>query len=266
MDHALLRTLMPALVAGHLPRNVRSFHYRICDGVPQVSSLGIRIDPRPFQGTVIAKTQEALIIKTGRASFAAAARALLSDDPAEGARIEVVPYARRRFDGQRVDAAEQTTEQMANSQTYTLSTVVLGSATVSLPLPKARCPELADLIQQLEQMPAPDGFRRIVHLLVDAGAHDFSTVDPAPEHIVDTPPAISFNVRTTRFTSQVIILYDRSMDLFVVELRRGGALVDRVDLVDFSSLSETLERLIDDGHWRRIQINILTRTRRSPPN
>lgn len=37
------------------------------------------------------------------------------------------------------------------------------------------------------EMPAPDGFRRITHMLVDAGAHDFTWVDPKPSRIIETP-------------------------------------------------------------------------------
>ena len=98
MDKDLLRTLLPALVSGHLPRGTRNFRYQVYDNTPLVSSFGIRVDPLPFQGTIIAKTDEAMLIKTGRISFAAVDRTLASLDPAEGTRVEVTPYARRRFD------------------------------------------------------------------------------------------------------------------------------------------------------------------------
>ena len=38
--------------------------------------------------------------------------------------------------------------------------------------------------EQLETLPAPDGYRRITHLLVDAGACDFTWVDPLPKDII----------------------------------------------------------------------------------
>jgi hypothetical protein len=43
-----------------------------------------------------------------------------------------------------------------------------------------------------------------------------------------------------------------------VELRRDGELVERVDEVFFDTLGETLERLIDDGSWRRIRVQCLS--------
>ena len=121
--------------------------------------------------------------------------------------------------------------------------------------------ELGQLIEQLEEMPAPDRFRRITHMLVDAGASDFTWVDPTPSKIIETPPAISFTVSTAKFEGRVTILYDRGGDTYVVELHRQNGesveLVDRHDEVYFDMLGEVLERLIDDGRWRQIDVSIL---------
>lgn len=261
MDKDALRTLLPALVSGHLPRNTRSFRYQIYDNTPLVSAFGIRIDPRPFQGKIIAKTDQALVIKTGRISFAAVDRSLANKDPAEGARVEVTPYARRRFDGLRADTPKEEVQQMEDGRTYTVHTIMLGK-NVALPLPKPRCPELAELIEQIENLPAPDGVS-VVNLLVDAGAREFSCVDPQPDAIVDTPPTISFDVASGKFSGRVSVIYDRALDLYLVELRRGTELVERVDQVCFDTLGATLEQLIDDGAWRRIQITVLGRNKPS---
>lgn len=261
MDHQSLRAHLPSLIAGHLPRNARRYYFRTYDGQPQISPLGLCIDPRPFQGTVIAKTDEALIVKTGRVAFAAIDRHLASADPEPGARVEVAPYARRDFSGARIDAPVEERHEMSNGQTYTVQKVSLGGRTVLLPLPPPRYPQLDDLKHQLEVLPAPDGFRTIVHLLVDAGAHAFSCVDPEPEDI-QTPPEIAFHVDTGKFVGQVAILYDRGLDLYAVELRDARVPVTRIDPVDFTSLGKTLEDLIDDGHWRHIQITVLGHTSR----
>jgi hypothetical protein len=249
---------MPTLVVGHVPSNVRSFKFNIFDGQPKVSTLGFHIDPKPFEGKVIATTDEAIVVKTGRAEFAVLDRALVTKVPDEGAKVQVEPYARRRFDGLRADTPEEETAFTADGKPYTVRRFVLGSAPAKLPIPEPRCPELQELIQQMEQLPAPDGFRRITHLLVDAGARDFTWVDPLPKDIIATPPAISFTVATAKFQGRVTVLYERGPDLYAVELRRDGELVDRVDEVFFDSLGGTLERLIDDGNWRRIRVRCLS--------
>jgi hypothetical protein len=264
MDTQAIRAQMPTLVSGHVPSNVRSFKFNIFDGQPKVSTLGFHIDPKAFEGKVIATTDEAIVVKTGRAEFAVLDRALVTEVPDEGAKVQVEPYARRRFDGQRADTPEEQTEFTADGQPYTVQRFVLGSAPAKLPIPEPRCPELQELIQQLEQLPAPDGFRRITHLLVDAGARDFTWVDPLPKDIIATPPAIGFTVATAKFQGCVTVLYERGLDLYAVELHRDGELVERVDEVFFDTLGETLERLIDDGSWRRIRVQCLSGSQGCP--
>jgi len=258
MDTQAIRAQMPTLVCGHVPRNIRSFKFNIFDGQPKISTLGFHIDPKPFAGKVIATTDEAIVVKTGRAEFAVLDRALVTEVPDEGAKVQVEPYARRRFDGQRADTPEEQTEFTADGRPFTVKRFVLGSAPAKLPIAEPRCPELQDLVNQLEQLPAPDGFRRITHLLVDAGARDITCVDPQPDDIIRTPPAISFSVTTTRFQGRVTVLYERGLDLYAVELHRSGELVERVDEVFSDALGETLERLIDDGSWRRIRVQCLS--------
>jgi len=257
MDHSAIRSQLPALVADHVPNNVRRFKFRIHDDKPAVSTLGFPIDPKPFQGKVIALTDEAVVVKLGRAEFAVLDRELVTVVPAIGTTVAVAPYARRRFDGLRVDTPDEEKHYTADGMAYTTRTVILGGNPVKLPVSEPRCLELADLIEQIEKLPAPDGFRRITHLLVDAGARDFETVDPAPYDIIKTPPAILFTVDSAKFKGRVTVRYDRGADLYAVELRQNGELVASNDEVYFDTLGNVLEDLIDDGQWRRIRIDVL---------
>lgn len=56
MDHQLIRQQLPTLVSGHVPSNARGFKFVIFDGEPKVSTMGFHIDPKPFEGKVIAST------------------------------------------------------------------------------------------------------------------------------------------------------------------------------------------------------------------
>ncbi len=257
MDRAAIRTQLQTLVASHVPRNARRYKYRVFDGQPQESTLGFTVDPQPFEGKVIAMTDEAIVVQTGRTEFAVVDRSLATEVPATGAKVLVKPYARRRFDGKRADTPEEKIESYGD-RTYSVKTMILGSAPAKLPIPEPRCSELKDLIQQMEELPAPDRFRRITHMLVDAGAKDFTWVDPLPSKIIETPPAISFTVATTKFEGRVTVLYDRGGDVYVIELHRDGERIERIDDVYFDMLGEVLERLIDDGRWRLIQIETLS--------
>jgi len=261
MDHNVIRSKLPSLVSGHVPHNARSFTFRIHDGIPQPSMLGFRMDPEPFEGKVVATCDDAIVVKTGRTTFAVLDRDLVTVVPAEGCKIRVTPYARHRFDGLRADTPEESVSQTADGTPYVVRTRILGKALAKLPVPAPQCPELADLIEQIEQLPAPDGFRSISHLLVDAQAKDFSLVDPEPDDIIRTPPAVSFVVETAKFAGQVTVLYDRAADVYVVELHRDGVVIERLDEVFFDELGGTLERLIDDGRWRQIHIEVLNLAR-----
>ncbi|VVO76583.1 hypothetical protein PS874_01444 [Pseudomonas fluorescens] len=122
MDTQAIRAQMPVLVAGHVPRNVRSFKFNIFDGQPKVSTWGFHIDPKPFEGKVIADTGEAIVVKIGRAEFAVLDRALLTEVPVEGAKVQVQPYARRRFDGLRADTPEERTEYASDGTPFKMHT------------------------------------------------------------------------------------------------------------------------------------------------
>ncbi|MDR2788129.1 MAG: GTPase [Candidatus Accumulibacter sp.] len=261
MDHAAIDAQMQKLASAFIPRNCRKFTYRIFDDQPKKSAWGFYIDPKPFEGKVVARTDDAIIVKNqGKQSeFSVLDRSLVTPEPGEGARVEVHPYARRRFDGERADTPREETRIGLDGKPYTLQTQVLGEAPAKLPIPEPRCFELRQLIEQLESLPAPDGFRNVTHLLVDAGATDFAWVDPKPADIIKTPPSISFSVSSAKFEGRVTVLYERGLDLYAVELSRDGERVERVDEVCFDDLGQVLERLIDDGEWRRIRVKILTR-------
>src|SRR3546814_15106387 len=101
--------------------------------------LGFRVDPSPFEGKVVAKTDEAIVVKTGRAEFAVLVRALITEVPEEGAKVEVIPYARRRFDGQRADTPEEVIEHTADGTPYKVQRMILGAAPATLPVAQPQC-------------------------------------------------------------------------------------------------------------------------------
>ncbi|HEV2680819.1 MAG TPA: GTPase [Rhodanobacter sp.] len=264
MNRSSIREQMPVLVAGHVPRNIRKFKFSCFDDQPMISTLGFQIDPKPFTGTVIATTAEAMVIKTGRAEFAVLDRQLATQVPTEGTKVMVQPYARHRFDGKRADTPEETTHFTADGQPYTVKSIILGTAPAKLPIATPQCPELQDMVQQLEQLPAPDGFRCITHMLVDANARDFEVVDPTPDDIIRTPPAIRFTVSSDKFIGRVAVLYNRGMDTYAIESRRDGAPVECiVKDVYFDDLGDVLAELIDDGQWRRIRVDVVAPPSRS---
>jgi hypothetical protein len=265
MDHATVRAALPVLVAKCLPANVRRLKFSIFDGQPLKSAMGFYVYPHPCEGTVIAVTASMIVIRTGRAQFTVIDPQLASQQPDVGARVKVTPYARRHFDGTRIDTPTPKIRQTSDGHPYTVQCFTLGGAITHLPVPPPRCAQLADLIEQLEKLPTPDGFRRISHLLVDAGAKDFTCVDPNDADIIRTPPAIRFTVSTAKFEGQVTVLYERGSDSYAIELNRDGELINRIDDVYAPELGHALESLIDDGSWRQIKIETISLARKPLP-
>jgi len=245
-----LKPEMPRLVSEHVPSNARRFSWILFNGKPNINSiLGVAVDPQPFEGKVAVLTDELIVVKRKRTEFAVLDRTLVTTVPQVGDTVIVTPYIRRRFDGERADRPEK-------------NVILIGQAPAKLPLPAPKCLELAELVQQLEELPAPDGFRRITHMLVDAQAKDFTWTDPDDENLISHPPAINFTVSTQKFDGQVSIVYDRGADAYVIELRQDGGLVKRVEDIYFDMLGEVLEHLIDDGSWRRIEV-VVTKAKAS---
>jgi hypothetical protein len=257
MDTDAIRARLPALIRGHVPHNVREVRCHFFDGTPMISMLGYFVDPEPFDGTVIARTNDVLVVKVGRAEFAVLDRELVTEAPDEGTDVHVTPYARRRFDGRRADTPERLTRVDPNGRSFITPLTLLGAAPAKLPIPAVRCPALKALIEVLEQVRAPDGFRCISHLLVDAGARDFRWIDPLPHDIVRTPPAIGFVVNTEKFAGHVTVLCEPAVGLHTIELRRDDELVERIDEIYIDMIGDLLEQMIDDGSWRRIHVRCL---------
>lgn len=264
MDHHAIRAQLRSLVASHLPKNAKSFQACFYDGLPNTNTLGFRIDPQAFTGKVVELTPEIILVKRARTTFAVVDRSLVSLTPAVGEQIEVAPYFRRDFNGERIDKPRLETHMGLNGETYTTKTTLLGGWETRLPLSAPKCPYLSALIEQLETLPAPDGFRAIVHMLVDANAADFTTVDPVDKNVVATPPEISFNVTTEKFQGRVAIIYDRCSDYYVIELRNDDIVIERLESIGFESLGDVLYSLIDDSTWRTIRITVLKSAKPHP--
>src|SRR3546814_16312448 len=86
MDLSLNKSMMPSLGAGHVPRNVRTYSYRVYDGLPQPSSLGFTFDPQPFDGKVVAANDDAIVVKLKPSEFAVLDPHLVTTVPSEGAK------------------------------------------------------------------------------------------------------------------------------------------------------------------------------------
>lgn len=258
MNHSLIAEQIQLLASHHLPKNSTHFKYQIYDDKRYAPARGYVLDPKPFEGKVIAVDDTAIFVKTARTEFAVVDKALANHPVTVGSMVLVTPYFRRGFDGKRADEPKAEVRQHPDGTTYVTSTWVLGDVTVRIPLPKARGGQLSRLVQYLETLPAPDGFRYVSHLLVDAGAYEFDCVDPEDGDVTGAPPTISFFVSNLKFDGLVKIVCNRSSDGYAIELHREDSPIFRIDDLDPRGIARSLGELIDDGCWRQIRIEALS--------
>ncbi len=258
MDREHAKALFRAVAGRHIPSNARRYSYLMVDSEPPVNAMmGFKADYKPVTGKVVDAIDGAIVVKTARTEFALVSHEILPFIPDLGATVRITPYARRLFDGSRLDAPQIEHETLENGLRIQTRTIKLGDDRTPLPVIAERSSYLRDLIDQIEKMKAPDGFRTVAQMLVDANATAFTVVDPSDnDDIIATRPEISFSVCTTRFDGRVSVVYWRVPDLYHVHFAPESGQHEEVPDVDFMALGSVLRDRIDDGQWRMAKIEI----------
>lgn len=262
MDREQAKALLRAVAGRHLPSNARRYSYLMVDSEPAVNAmLGFKVDYKPIVGKVVDIIDGAVVVKTARTDFAVVSHEILPFIPDVGASVRITPYARRMFNGSRLDTPLVEEETLENGLRVQTRTIRLGDDHTPLPVRAERSSYLKDLIEQIEKMKAPDGFRTVSQMLVDANATAFTVVDPSDnDDIIATRPEISFSVCTSRFKGRVSVVYWRVPDLYHVHFAPESGQPEEVPDVDFMSLGSVLGERFDDGQWRIAKIEIESKT------
>ena len=244
--------VLPFLVRGSMAKNARQFSYQIVDFSVPFNVFGFRIDPEPFEGNVVAYDyggQLMLIKLGGKPLYRVLDLAHVTSKPAIGKKVRITPYARRDWNGERLDKPNVVEGISRNGKPYRTYETILGGRELKLPIPETSNFELNELVKQLEMLPAPDGFRNIVHLLADANATQFE--------VNEKNQSIAFYVDTQKHQGKVEIVYDRASDSYAVILTSDGIVNDEVDDIYFDRLGSALSYLIDDLEWRKIKVEVI---------
>lgn len=242
----------------HTPSNARSYKYQIYNGEASINTLGFQVDLKPQVGKVVEVSEYWVAIKTARTEFFVCAKALMEFLPDLGATVRITPYARRKFDGTRMDTPEERFEDG-----YRVSIIKIGERVSPIPIDKdsLKSPFLRDMITQLEELPSPDGVRTIAQMLIDAGAGTEPVIykDPEDDEVISKPPTVEFRIASQKWNGFLQVIYDRAMDYYriqLIELQKAQVEVDIKD-VDFTSLGEVIATLVDDGTWSMAKVEVL---------
>lgn len=268
------REWIKTVVANHLGKNIRRYHWSTYVGELRHNTLGGVSYLQPIEGTVVDANEQFTLVKTGLSNFCIILSALLSEPVAIGAKIAVKFYQLRRFDGSLADGSEDRsingTRVMALTGAETIFPVKWEDRYLGInekfkdAYREIQNPYLRDLITQMESIPVNGGMRRVVNVLVDASAKDLDFVDPPEEKSAETAPAIRARVETKKFVGGVEVFYDRAADTYGIRLTPEQPDKDGLLMTDiyFDELGDALQLCIDDESWMEAKVTILKPARK----
>jgi hypothetical protein len=253
----------------HLGANIRRFTWNGYYGQKAIGALlGTQSDFKPVTGTAVAENDDFVLLKLSPNDFFGVSKGLLSEPVAVGSKVQVTPYARRRFDGQPLYAPTKVEQGEAGC---TISTYIIGESKSYIPVDKESivCQELKDMIDVIERERA-DELRTVAQVLVDAGAWmETPTVRDVleEEDIIDKPPTVTFRVSSTKADGRISVIYDRAMDSFdLVLMDLDGKELVRQDNIYItpegpSELGAATMSMVDDGLWRIAKVEVLKKAK-----
>lgn len=258
-------------VAAHLPANVRKYTWRNYLGEDNHNMLGGVSYLEPAEGAVVAADADFTLVKTGRASFDVISTPLLGDPVNIGDKLALKYYQLRRFDGTLADGSQDPA--VNGIQRFNLTGArpmfpvkwegrYLGiNERVKDTYQAIQNPYLRDMIQQIEGLSVAMGAdRKLISILIDAGATQLTFVDPKEDQSCEIPPAIAMHFAKAKFTGgqpgDFRIEYDRASDTYTVYKTAAG-LAEQIRDVHFPDLPEVLADALDDGSWAKVQVTVL---------
>jgi hypothetical protein len=223
------------------------------------AASGRQLDYPPMEGLIVHVCAESIMMRLEPDEFFVCARELMAFVPPVGTLVRITPYARRRFDGTRLDSV------LSLAPGKGLIEARRPAPDVSeLPIDRGEveCDYLSNLMEQIEKLPTRNGIRRIAQVLIDAGAGSApigiagpSEADDYNEH----PPALAFRVRTGKVNGSIQIEVDVGADLYRLVLYGPtlDVILRELDGVFFDDLAEIVESWVDDGTWKIAKVEVL---------
>lgn len=238
----------------HVGSNIRKAKVLPYTRDPLIGTLG-QFDLKPQEGKVVELSNNWILLKTSLKEFFVAETELLEFIPEVGSKVIITPYARRRFDGMRLD---DPISSDGFGRVYHLTASV--SHITTLPKSEFKTHYLQQLVEQLEVLPMRDGYRKISQAMIDYGALEGVEVDnPSDGEMSETfCPAIRFRVKTGMLDGWLQIKYLRWRDTYSMQTLSDdkAVIMDNVDDVYFDDLGERIAELVDDDTWLIAKVEI----------
>lgn len=247
------------LLAEYIDKHNCFVDWSIIDCTNINNKKGIYIDPLPFVGEIVEYSDQIMIVKTKATEYMAVALEYVTCKPKIGTKVVVTPYARRQFDGSRCDRYEAEVQGTECNKQYVIKREALypmDNTYFPTERPGTKSSLFRQLIKCIQLLFAPHGLRNVVHVLVDANAKNFRFYDPAIDY-GGSYPYLQCDVDTSKFKGfEKIWIYPNGYE-FGISLGRDNLMLGTEVNISYEVLGEKLEELIDDGSWRKIEVEIL---------
>lgn len=214
------------------------------------------VDLPPLVGRVMEVTEDWILTRSGSGWFFVCARDLADKIPVVGSMVRITTYARRNFEGKRLDGINESDRSIellrAASWGHWRSSVPLAGRVV-------RSSSLLALLEYIEVLRAPDRLRRLSHVLIDAGAtQEASSIVDASRGFDRPRPSITFRVRTQKVDGWLRIeCSSLSGDFRPCLLSPEGELLHTEGPISADVLTALIVDWIDDGQWRIAKVEAL---------
>lgn len=255
-------------VAGnHLPHTARNYRVATYLGLTEHNALGGIATLQPTEGKIVDANDVFTLLKESGSRFVVVHNGLLSQPVSVGDKVRMSFYQLRRFDGSLANGSEDAAVGGIRSIALTGAKSIFPvkwegryiaseNEKFAASFTEIGNPYLRDLITQMEGIPVNDGTRRVVNILIDAGATELRFNDPPEEDSATNPPAIRCKVKTEKHDGLVEIAYDRANDTYTIKLTPTAGEPQILDWVHFDELGNQLIDGIDDGNWRKAKVTV----------
>lgn len=226
-------------------------HKTVFLGLESSPSLGIKFDFKPFEGVVLEANPEFCIIQTTNDSYVFLDSAIIEGLPEVGSRIEVTPYARRYFQGDRLDSVFPV---LRNGKEVMRQQVFSPSGCSPLPLKQPKTDEGRHIVDYIERAVCPDGVRVLSNFLVDIDARNLHFIEPSVDGVSgDSDFILTFDCSSKKFSGRVHVRMDKAMEKFGLDLckieKGHEVLMHRVHSIESDDLSRVMTDMLCDGRW-----------------
>lgn len=263
LDREKIRAEIKPLLFSHMAKNARGIYIYFIDGIPVgKNAFGSSVDAKPFEGKVIEVTDEVVVVNPKRNTFNIVDKSLMTEIPNVGDKVEIIPYFRKEFNGQRMGEPVKEATQYMDGLFLNENSSILGEGIVRIPGPEVKNQQLKDLIEYLQRNTLSDGHRKITHLMADVGAKNFIVVDPVEEdgEIGEQLPSLKFSVNSTKFAGDVQIVYHYDSDTFSMGFYDSE--VNIIENLYFDDLAPTMEEHLDNDLWQQITVKVISKAKR----